>query len=574
MAAPKKTSEIELLQLQAKDPMSWSVSDVGLWLNFVDLAEYKITFIENSISGAELFDLKDEDLISMNMNKLGHRKKLLRRINLLKTNSKAAFNASDNDSDQGSNSGSSSGSSNASGPSTRKELTVKCSYDDEIRAIRLKKDTSFEALKKAIKKEYKRTMTIKYKDSDGDLLTIRKEEEFEHALANAGKGGLKVFLFSSSRKNVLSKTETALLENLVDGVVIIDSRGTVLFVNKAAEKLWGYSSSDLLNNNVKMLMGDDHASKHDSYLKSYLSTGKAKIIGTGRKVKARRKDGSEVPIWLTISELKTDERHTFTATLQQYTEKGGSTTSESASKSNDSSYFILDNLLDMALVIDEKGTIQFANRETLKILGYTGPQLVGRNVKLLMPSPFAEEHDSYLRNYLTTNVPKVIGTGREVIAQCRDGSIIPVHLSLSEQRISDSKRIFTGILRRISEEQVQEKSLLQQEREVLETLLVPAIIIDEKGIINGFNAPASELLCYKVMEVLGKNVKMLMGGQDKEKHDEYLQKYLATGKSKVIGVGRDVVAMHKDGTPIPVRLSVTTKKDASKRIFAGVLQRL
>eukprot|EP01097_Dermamoeba_algensis_P009747 TRINITY_DN6992_c0_g1_i1.p1 TRINITY_DN6992_c0_g1~~TRINITY_DN6992_c0_g1_i1.p1 ORF type:complete len:587 (+),score=120.13 TRINITY_DN6992_c0_g1_i1:144-1763(+) len=539
------------------------------------MGEYKITFIENSISGAEIFDLKDEDLVAMNITKLGHRKKLLRRISQLRSHSKSAFTPSDegdNNSDQGSSSGASATSSQT-GSSKRRELTIKCSYGDEIRAIRLKKDTSLEALKKAIRKEYKKTMTVKYKDEDGDMLSIKTDDEFEHALSSAGKGGLKVYLSSRSKKNVLTKTETALLENLVDGVVIIDKDGTILFFNKAAEKMWGYSAHDVLNNNVKMLIGADHSGQHDNYLRNYLQTGKAKIIGIGRKVKAKRKDGSEVPVWLAISETKTEDRHTFTATCQIIKEQQSSTTDVSKS-AVESSYFILDNLLDLAIVIDEKGIIQFANKECLKVLGYKSPQVVGRNVKMLMPSPFADEHDGYLKNYLTTGAAKVIGTGRDVVAVARDGSIIPVHLSLSETKNDNSGRIFTGILRKLSEEKTPEKPLLQQEREVLDTLLVPAVIIDDKGIIHGFNAHASELFGYKLMEVLGKNVKLLMTSNDREKHDEYLARYNGSGKSKVVGVGRDVVAQHKDGTPIPVRLSVTTKKDGTKRIFAGVIQRL
>jgi len=89
----------ELMRLQAKDPTTWTVSEVGKWLDFIELGQYKIIFIENSISGAELFELEMEDLGSINVRKLGHRKRILKRIAMLKKNSKAAFQAhSDEDS--------------------------------------------------------------------------------------------------------------------------------------------------------------------------------------------------------------------------------------------------------------------------------------------------------------------------------------------------------------------------------------------------------------------------------------------------------------------------------------------
>lgn len=94
-----------------------------------------------------------------------------------------------------------------------------------------------------------------------------------------------------------------------------------------------------------------------------------------------------------------------------------------------------------------------------------------------------------MKNYLTTGVAKIIGTGRDVIAQLKDGSIVPVNLSITET-VRDGSRFFTGILRETKDEQVNEKSILQQEREVLDHLVVAAIVIDEKGTIHAFNKPS------------------------------------------------------------------------------------
>jgi PAS domain S-box-containing protein len=115
-------------------------------------------------------------------------------------------------------------------------------------------------------------------------------------------------------------------------------------------------------------------------------------------------------------------------------------------------FSILDNILDVAIVIDERGTIQFFNRQAISMFGFSSGDVIGRNVKMLMPTSHADQHDSYLRNYMTTGKAKVIGVGRDVIAQCKDGSIVPVNLSLTEHKLSDGKRFFTGILRKFEEE--------------------------------------------------------------------------------------------------------------------------
>jgi len=409
-------------------------------------------------------------------------------------------------------------------------------------------------------------MNLKYKDADDDLISIRKDGDLRNAIKTCGGKVLRVHC-SERHKSQLSKSETAVLETLVDGVVIIDKHCSVMFFNKSAERIFGYDRSEVTNQNVKMLMPPEIALNHDSYIASYLKTCDPKIIGKGRNVVGKRKDGSTVSLFLSLSEHRTSGRHTFTGTIQEL--QGRAVHVDSGSVS----YAILQNILDVAIVIEEKGVIQYINKQATNLLGYQPTDVVGKNIKMLMPSPYKDNHDQFLLNYLTTNQPKVIGKGRDVLAQCKDGSIIPVNLSLTEQRISDTSRIFTGILRRVEEEK-SSKSVLQQEREVIDNLIIPAIIIDERGLIQAFNKPCQELFGYTIEEVIGKNIKTLMPSPDREKHDAYIKAYVTTGRSKVIGVGRDVVGQHKTGAMLPIRLSVTVKKDGDKRIFTGVLQKL
>lgn len=79
---------------------------------------------------------------------------------------------------------------------------------------------------------------------------------------------------------------------------------------------------------------------------------------------------------------------------------------------------------------------------------------------------------------------------------------------------------------------------------------------------------------FKLSEVVGRNVKMLMPNPERDRHDGYLKRYLETGKQRVFGMGRDVTGVHKDGTILPVRLSVSEKKDGDKRIWTAIVQKL
>jgi PAS domain S-box-containing protein len=133
---------------------------------------------------------------------------------------------------------------------------------------------------------------------------------------------------------------------------------------------------------------------------------------------------------------------------------------------------ILETAVDAIITIDERGTVESVNPATERLFGYPAAELVGRNVKVLMPPPYREEHDAYLHNYLSTGQKKIIGVGREVVGRRKDGTTFPMDLAVSEVRLGD-RRLFTGIARDISERKRAEEALRESEqrwRNLTETL--------------------------------------------------------------------------------------------------------
>ena len=107
----------------------------------------------------------------------------------------------------------------------------------------------------------------------------------------------------------------------LDGMVVIDSSGRVLLYNDACERLFGYSAEEVVGNNVRMLMTQTDRKNHDTYIRNYLRTGTARIIGIGRDVTGRRKDGSTVPLRLSVGELRDeDDAPLFIGTLHDLTD--------------------------------------------------------------------------------------------------------------------------------------------------------------------------------------------------------------------------------------------------------------
>ncbi|CAA7621619.1 EAL domain-containing protein [Magnetospirillum sp. UT-4] len=142
---------------------------------------------------------------------------------------------------------------------------------------------------------------------------------------------------------------------------------------------------------------------------------------------------------------------------------------------------IMDTVLDGIVTIDEQGIIVSANLSVERIFGYSLAELVGANVSILMPDPDAGSHDGYLARYIEGGGGNLIGAGREVMAKRKDGSLFPVHLSVSELRI-DKRRLFTGTIRDLTEnKQLAQRVAYLANHDSLTDLPNRSLLIDRIG---------------------------------------------------------------------------------------------
>lgn len=231
---------------------------------------------------------------------------------------------------------------------------------------------------------------------------------------------------------------------------------------------------------------------------------------------------------------------------------------------------------DGIIVIDAQGRIEAFNPGAERLFGYDRSEALGRNVSMLMPSPYREEHDHYIARYIATGNAKIIGVGREVVGLRRDGTEFPMHLSVGEMVVGGERK-FTGLVHDLTKRKDLHDRLLISEarwRSIVDSAVDGIITIDARGLVESFNPAAERLFGYTEAEVTGRNVSMLMPSPFREEHDSYLARYLQTGEAKIIGIGREVTGVRKDGTRFPLHLSVGEMRDGDERKFTGILHDL
>jgi len=156
---------------------------------------------------------------------------------------------------------------------------------------------------------------------------------------------------------------------------------------------------------------------------------------------------------------------------------------------------ILDTVPEAMIVIDEHGICQSFSTAAERLFGHTASEVIGRNIKMLMPSPYREEHDGYLERYTRTNEARIIGIGRVVVGQRKDGSTFPMELAVGEMS-ANNQRFFTGFIRDITQRQHAEARLQELQSELVHISRLTAMGEMASTLAHELNQPLSAITNY------------------------------------------------------------------------------
>ncbi len=262
-----------------------------------------------------------------------------------------------------------------------------------------------------------------------------------------------------SQREWLSTT----LASIGDAVIATDERGRITFMNPMAESLTGWRYTEALDRDSSEVFHIVDERTREATISPVLQVlREGNVVAGSQHTLLIARDGSERSIDESGAPIHDSANRVIGSVLvfRDITERRE--VERELRDSEERMRAVVETAVDGIITISERGVVESLNPAAERLFGYRRDEVIGRNISMLMPSPYREEHDRYLSNYRATGMPHIIGTGREVVGKRKDGSTFPLELTVSEVKLRD-RRVFTGVVRDVTERVRAEQALRESE---------------------------------------------------------------------------------------------------------------
>lgn len=389
-----------------------------------------------------------------------------------------------------------------------------------------------------------------------------------------------------------SRRLAAVLRDSNDAVMLLDLDGRITAWNRGAERLYGYTEAEALQRRIADLVPDDHRAEEGKVLERIARGEEVQSFETRRLTQG----GKPLDVWSTATRLTDDrgqptviaitdrditKRKANEVEIRQLTtelEKRVKQRTAELEAANETLqhrerqfHALADNVPALFCYVDATERYQFANKAyedffqipTRKINGMAVQTVLGDGLyEIVRPHIHAALSGKRVQFDAEFDFPP----GRRFVMHVtyvpevnEHGSVIGFYTMVSD--ITERKR--------------SEQALAESERRmraIVDTAADAIITIGEKGIIDTFNPAAERMFGYTCEEAIGQNVKLLMPAPHREEHDLYISSYLKTGVPRIIGIGRELTGLRKDGSTFPIDVLVSELHDGTQKLFTGVIR--
>src|ERR1700681_4282209 len=345
-----------------------------------------------------------------------------------------------------------------------------------------------------------------------------------------------------------------LLEAAPDAMIVVNERGEIVLLNLQAEKQFGYHRDELLGKMVDSIVPEGFAERLIADGLRSAEDALAQQIGTGIELTGRRKDGSDFPIEIMLSPLRSAEGILVTAAIRDISVRKDA---EKHLAQMEGRYRgLLEAAPDAMVVVNHGGEIVLLNVQAAKKFGYRRDELVGQKVKNIIPEGFAERLIADGTRTAAEALAQQMGTGIELAGRRKNGSDFPIEIMLSPLDGGDGILV-TAAIRNITERKRREDELSRL-ASVVESSYDAIISLTPHGIILTWNQGAERIFGYSAGEAMGQPILFLSPPEPLVENPTLLERIERAETVEHY----ETIRLKKDGTRIHVALTLSPIKDS------------
>ena len=357
-----------------------------------------------------------------------------------------------------------------------------------------------------------------------------------------------------------------------DAIITSDESKLILFWNKGAEHIFGYTEEEALGKPITLIIPKYLHERHDRGMDRMNRGEQPRAIGQVMELFGVRKNGEEFPIELTLGFWDSNGKRYYSGIIRDTSEKKKA---QLLTQEQEKRFHVISSSKNDAIITsDESKLILFWNKGAEHIFGYTEEEALGKPITLIIPKYLHERHDKGMDRMNRGEQPRAIGQVMELWGVRKSGEEFPLELTLGFWD-NEGKRYYSGIIRDITEKKKAELRVLAQEKrfQVISSSKNDAIITsDESKLILFWNKGAEHIFGYTEEEAIGQPITLIIPKYLHERHDKGMDRMNKGEQPRVIGQVLELWGVRKSGEEFPLELTLGFWDNEGKRYYSGIIR--